>query len=68
MRERGEIRVGDPDDRGGHRSIRTGTPIVTKSLHAYIMYYYQPNKIGADTVHHSAKHSSVLILPVTEGY
>ena len=31
-------------------------------------HYYQPNKIGADTVHHSAKHSSLLILPVTEGY
>ena len=39
-----------------------------KAFIAYIMYYYQPNKIGADTVHHSAKHSSVLILPVTEGY
>ena len=30
-------------------------------------HYYQPNKIGADTVHHSKEHPSVLILPVTEG-
>jgi uncharacterized protein len=30
-------------------------------------HYYNPNKIGADTIYHSAQHPSVLTLPVTEG-
>jgi len=28
-------------------------------------HYYAPNKIGEDTIHHSASHPSALILPVT---
>jgi len=28
-------------------------------------HYYAPNKIGRDTIHHSARHPSRLILPVT---
>jgi len=30
-------------------------------------HYYMPNKIGADTIYHSAEHPSALILPVMEG-
>jgi len=30
-------------------------------------HYYNPNKIGGDTIHHSAEHPSALILPVLEG-
>jgi uncharacterized protein len=30
-------------------------------------HYYLPDKIGADTIHHSQEHPSALILPVTEG-
>ena len=30
-------------------------------------HYYQPNKIGTDTIHHSADYPSALTLPVTEG-
>jgi hypothetical protein len=29
-------------------------------------HYYQPNKIGQDTIHHSARHPSQLFLPVME--
>jgi predicted acyl esterase len=29
-------------------------------------HYYQPNKIGQDTIHHSARYPSRLILPVME--
>jgi predicted acyl esterase len=30
-------------------------------------HYYNPDKIGTDTVHHSPEHPSALVLPVTEG-
>jgi uncharacterized protein len=30
-------------------------------------HYYAPNKIGADTIHHSAQYPSALTLPVMEG-
>ena len=30
-------------------------------------HYYAPNKIGTDTIYHSADYPSVLTLPVTEG-
>ncbi len=30
-------------------------------------HYYTPNKIGTDTIHHSAEHPSALTLPVMEG-
>ena len=30
-------------------------------------HYYMPNKIGADTIYHSAQYPSALTLPVTEG-
>jgi uncharacterized protein len=30
-------------------------------------HYYNPNKIGADTIHHSPEHPSALLLPVLEG-
>jgi hypothetical protein len=30
-------------------------------------HYYAPNKIGTDTIHHSAEHPSTLTLPVTDG-
>jgi predicted acyl esterase len=30
-------------------------------------HYYQPSKIGTDTIHHSADYPSALTLPVTEG-
>jgi uncharacterized protein len=30
-------------------------------------HYYAPDKIGSDTIHHSAEHRSVLVLPVMEG-
>ena len=30
-------------------------------------HYYMPNKIGTDTIYHSAEHPSALILPVMEG-
>ena len=29
-------------------------------------HYYQPNKIGQDTIWHSAKYPSALVLPVME--
>jgi hypothetical protein len=29
-------------------------------------HYYQPNKIGQDTIHHSARYPSRLILPVMD--
>ena len=30
-------------------------------------HYYNPDKIGSDTIHHSREHPSALVLPVTEG-
>jgi putative CocE/NonD family hydrolase len=30
-------------------------------------HYYHPDKIGTDTIYHTAEHPSVLVLPVTEG-
>jgi hypothetical protein len=30
-------------------------------------HYYVPNKIGTDTIYHTAEHPSVLVLPVMEG-
>ena len=30
-------------------------------------HYYNPNKIGSDTIHHSPEHPSALVLPVSEG-
>ena len=32
---------------------------------AYWAHYYRPDQIGEDTIHHSAEHPSVLVLPVT---
>jgi len=34
--------------------------------HVLWTHYYQPNKIGQDTVWHSAKYPSALTLPVME--
>jgi uncharacterized protein len=41
-----------------------GDSVVTDVLWTH---YYNPNKIGADTIHHSREHPSALVLPVTEG-
>jgi putative CocE/NonD family hydrolase len=44
--------------------IVNGDSAVTDALWTH---YYLPSKIGTDTIHHSADHPSVLILPVMEG-
>jgi uncharacterized protein len=44
--------------------IVNGDSVVTDVLWSH---YYAPNKIGTDTIHHSAEHPSALILPVTDG-
>jgi predicted acyl esterase len=41
-----------------------GDSVVTDVLWTH---YYNPDKIGADTVHHSSQYPSALVLPVTEG-
>jgi predicted acyl esterase len=44
--------------------IVNGDSVVTDVLWTH---YYVPNKIGTDTVYHSAEHPSALTLPVMEG-
>lgn len=44
--------------------IVNGDSVVTDVLWTH---YYNPDKIGTDTVHHSPGHPSALVLPVTEG-
>jgi len=44
--------------------LANGDSVVTDVLWTH---YYNPDKIGADTVHHSKEHPSALVLPVTEG-
>jgi predicted acyl esterase len=44
--------------------IVNGDSVVTDVLWTH---YYTPNKIGTDTIHHSAAHPSTLVLPVMEG-
>ena len=44
--------------------IVNGDSVVTDVLWTH---YYNPNKIGTDTLHRSKEHPSALILPVTEG-
>jgi predicted acyl esterase len=44
--------------------IVNGDSAVTDMLWTH---YYAPDKIGSDTIHHSAAHRSVLVLPVMEG-
>jgi hypothetical protein len=44
--------------------IVNGDSVITDVLWTH---YYVPSKIGTDTIHHSAEHPSVLILPVMEG-
>lgn len=44
--------------------IVNGDSAVTDMLWTH---YYRPDKIGRDTIHHSAEHPSALVLPVTEG-
>jgi len=44
--------------------IVNGDSVVTDVLWTH---YYVPSKIGTDTIHHSAEHPSVLVLPVMEG-
>ena len=43
--------------------IVNGDSVVTDVLWTH---YYNPDKIGADTIHHSGEHPSALVLPVTE--
>jgi putative CocE/NonD family hydrolase len=50
--------------KAGHRirlEIVNGDSAVSEALWTH---YYRPDKIGADTIHHSTKYSSRLILPV----
>ncbi|HZQ75547.1 MAG TPA: CocE/NonD family hydrolase [Burkholderiales bacterium] len=44
--------------------LANGDSAVTDMLWTH---YYNPHKIGADTIHHSSAHPSALVLPVTEG-
>ena len=44
--------------------IVNGDSVVTDVLWTH---YYNPDKIGTDTVHHSDEHQSMLVLPVLEG-
>ncbi|HUZ75826.1 MAG TPA: CocE/NonD family hydrolase [Stellaceae bacterium] len=44
--------------------IVNGDSVVTDVLWTH---YYNPNKIGADTIHHSPAHPSALVLPVMDG-
>ena len=44
--------------------IVNGDSVVTDVLWTH---YYVPNKIGTDTIYHSAEHPSALTLPVMEG-
>ena len=44
--------------------IVNGDSVVTDVLWTH---YYNPNKIGTDTIHHSAEHPSALVLPVMQG-
>jgi len=49
----------------GHRlrlEIVNGDSPVTEQLWGH---YYQPSKIGRDTIHHDAMHPSELILPIS---
>ena len=51
--------------KAGHRvrlEIVNGDSPATEALWGH---YYRPDKIGADTIHHDARHPSQLILPVT---
>jgi len=51
--------------KAGHRirlEIVNGDSPATEALWGH---YYRPDKIGADTIHHDARHLSQLILPVT---
>jgi hypothetical protein len=51
--------------KAGHRirlEIVNGDSPATEALWSH---YYRPDKIGADTIHHDARHLSQLILPVT---
>ena len=53
--------------RAGHRirlEIANGDSAVTE---VFWGHFYRPDKIGRDTVHHSATHQSQLFLPVTHG-
>ena len=45
-------------------SGRNGDSAVTDVLWTH---YYAPNKIGTDTIYHSADYPSALTLPVTDG-
>ncbi len=52
--------------RKGHRirlELVNGDSPVTEALWPH---YYRPDKIGTDTIHHSADHPSALILPVAD--
>ena len=44
--------------------IVNGDSVVTDVLWTH---YYLPNKIGGDTIYHSAEHPSALTLPVMDG-
>ena len=44
--------------------IVNGDSVVTDVLWTH---YYLPNKIGSDTIYHSAEHPSALTLPVMDG-
>jgi putative CocE/NonD family hydrolase len=44
--------------------LANGDSVVTDVLWTH---YYSPDKIGTDTIYHSAEHPSVLVLPVTHG-
>jgi hypothetical protein len=44
--------------------IVKGDSVITDVLWTH---YYLPNKIGTDTIYHSAEHPSALTLPVMEG-
>ena len=51
----------------GHRlrlEIVNGDSPITEVLWTH---YYRPDKIGRDTIYHSAQHPSALILPVKNG-
>jgi hypothetical protein len=44
-----------------HDGVEIAVALYTPEGHCY-----NPDKIGADTIHHSRAHPSALVLPVTE--
>ena len=57
-------RAGSRREPGTPGTLHTASPLWHAEKEARMPHYYAPNKIGEDTIWHSARHPSVLILPV----